>query len=89
MVSGKISKIIFVLKRFQYIYPRDILKMIYFSLIQSKLSYGLLLWGMESNKILPLQKKAIRGITCSNFYSHTEPLFKDLNILKINDLYNC
>ena len=69
---------IFVLKIFQK----------WFISLQSNLSYGLLLWGIESNKILTLQKKAIRGITCSKVYSHTEPLFKDLNILKINDLYN-
>ena len=87
MISGKISKIIFMLKRYQNIYPLNILKTIYCSLIQSKLSYGLLLWGVDSRSIFILQKRAIRTITCSKFYSHTEPLFKELQILNINDLY--
>ena len=34
------------------------------------------------------QKKVIRAITFSDFYAHTSPLFKSLNILKIKDLFN-
>ena len=93
-VSGKIAKNIYVLKTSQFIYPENILKLLYCSLIQSKLLYayksfdGLLLWGVELNDILLLQKKAIRCVTSSKFHSHTEPLFKKLQILNIKDLYN-
>ena len=34
-----------------------------------------------------LQKRAIRIITDSKYNSHTEPLLKSLNILKINDIF--
>ena len=34
------------------------------------------------------QKKVIRAIIFSDFYAHTTPLFKGLNILKIEDLFN-
>ena len=78
MIAGKISKIIYILKRFKSIYPLHILKIIYCSLVQSKLLYGLLLWGVDLKNISVLQKKAIRIINGSNFYSHTEPLFKKL-----------
>ena len=87
-VSGKIAKNIYVLKTSQFIYPENILKLLYCSLIQSKLLYGLLLWGVELNDILLLQKKAIRCVTSSKFHSHTEPLIKKLQILNIKDLYN-
>ena len=31
-------------------------------------------------------KKAIRIITASSYISHTEPLFKRLNLLKVDDI---
>ena len=34
-----------------------------------------------------LQKRAIRTITNNWYRTHTTPIFKSLNILKINDLY--
>ena len=33
-----------------------------------------------------LQKRAIRIITLSNFNSHTDPPFKKINLLKVNDM---
>ena len=37
--------------------------------------------------LIKLQKRAIRIITDSKYNSHTEPLLKSLNILKINDIF--
>ena len=34
-----------------------------------------------------LQKKAVRAITVSDFNAHTSPIFKELEILKLNDTY--
>ena len=34
------------------------------------------------------KKTVIREIKCSDFYAHTSPLFKSLEILKIKDLFN-
>ena len=34
-----------------------------------------------------MQKKAIRIIDKSHFFSHTDPIFKKLNVLKIYDLH--
>ena len=33
------------------------------------------------------KKKAVRTITYSNFIAHSEPLLKELNLLKIEDLF--
>ena len=44
MITEKMYKIIYILKRFKST-VFNILNIIYCSLIQSKLSYGLLLWG--------------------------------------------
>ena len=59
----------------------NILKMIYDSIVQSKLLYGLLLWGTGLNDTVKwIQKKYIRTITSVPYVSHTEPLFKRLGV---------
>ena len=47
----------------------------------------MLVWGNKSGKILQLQKKAIRAVSCAGYISHTKPLFKIYVILKVNDIY--
>ena len=34
-----------------------------------------------------IQKKAVRTITYSNYIAHSEPLLKELNLLKVKDLF--
>ena len=86
-ISKKISKTTGLLYKLKYFIPTHCLKLIYFALIQSYLSYGILLWGFEANNIFNLQKKAIRIITKSHYLAHTEPLFKREKILKIQDIF--
>ena len=38
-------------------------------------------------KLFIVQKKAIRAITFSDFRAHTSPIFKDINVLKVKDLF--
>ena len=38
--------------------------------------------------LLPLQKKLVRIMTLSTYYAHTDPLFKDMEILIIDGLVN-
>ena len=43
--------------------------------------------GFECNRIEKVQKKSIRIITCSKYNAHTEPLLKNLQLLKVSDLF--
>ena len=52
------------------------------------LNYGLLLWGIKIENICKLQKKAIRIITNSHYIAHSEPLLKELKLLKLQDIFN-
>ena len=61
--------------------------MIYNSLILSHINYGLLVWGYQSSRIFKLQKKAVRILTLAKYNSHTEPIFKSLGLLKLNDIF--
>ena len=40
-------------------------------------------WGFKSDRILKLQKRAVRIITCNKYKVHTETLLKMQNLLKI------
>ena len=57
-------------------------------MILSYLHYEILLWGNATNcnRLKLLQKKAVRTITNSNYLAHSEPLFKTLNLLKLEDI---
>ena len=60
-------------------------------MLHSYLLYGLLVWGNSTSLLLKttakLQKRAIRYINKASYNSHTEPLFKQSNILKLEDQY--
>ena len=62
--------------------------MVYYALFSSHMSYGCQIWGMSPNaqRIIRLQKSAVRILTFSNFNSHTKPIFRDLKILSLPDL---
>ena len=86
-VRNKVSKVVGILYRLKNIFPMYILQTLYNSLIVSYIKYGLLLWGVESHRVESLQKKAIRLITNSNYSAHTTPLFIELGLLKVQDMF--
>ena len=53
----------------------------------SHINYGMLLWGSEIGSVKKYQKKAIRNITNSHILAHTEPLLKNLGLLKVGDIF--
>ena len=89
-IKSKLCRSLFAINRVKRIFPHDILKTIYFSLIQSHLMYGICSWGSANNlsKLETLQKRAITLINNKPFNSHTEPLFKANSILKLSDIYS-
>jgi hypothetical protein len=87
-ISCKVARTIGVLSRVKHLLPQIILKTIYNSLILPYLNYCLLCWGpINTSRLLLLQKKAIRCITCANYNAHCDPIFKSLNLLKIDDIF--
>ena len=69
--------------------PLKIRKTLYYSLFDSHLNFGNLLWGSGTNKLISkvenLQKRCIRNVALKPFKAHTEPLYKNLSILKFTD----
>ena len=85
-VANRCSKKIVVVNRLKYVLPLCIKTMLYNTLILPHITYGIMVWGYQGNRLNKIQKKAIRIITSSRYNSHTEPLFKQLNMLKLEDL---
>ena len=77
------------MNRVKHILLPDSFKSLYFSLVQSHLMYGIQSWGssIHINKLESTQKRAIRIINNKVYNSHTDPLFRHNNILKIRDLH--
>ena len=69
----------------------NILVSLYNSLFSPFLQYGILVWGLtyetHINPVFLLQKRVIRAIAFEHFTSLTTPLFSDLKILKLHDLF--
>ena len=69
--------------------PLKVRKMIYYSLFDSHLNFGNLLWGCADKKLLGkvenLQKRCVRNVALKKCTAHTEPIFKTQQILKLQD----
>jgi hypothetical protein len=90
-VKNKISRALYGIKQVKKFLPKNSLKTLYLALIQPYISYGLLIWGNANSSILQktvsLQKRAIRIINNAGYNNHTDPLFKNCEILKLSDMY--
>ena len=88
ILSNKISKYSGILNRLKHYLPLHIMRMLYCSLVNSHLLYGILIWGYECHRLEKIQKRIIRIITVSKYNAHTEPLFKALDLFKLKDMLN-
>ena len=80
-----------MLFRLNDVLPTDALKTLYSTLLVPHLMYGIEIWYgiLKSNdeRLFKLQKKSIRAINCLPYAAHTNEYFKNMNLLKIEDLY--
>ena len=100
-VTKKISRGIGILAKLRSYLDPKLLRNIYYSIVYSHLSYGVEAWGSASatdlEKILILQKKAVRILTGNKYFQiygdeptplpRSEPLFKTLELLKFEDIF--
>ena len=87
IICSKISRSIGMLNRIKYFLPLQARLHIYNSLILSHINYGILLQGTISSRVQKLQKRAIRIISLAKYNAHTDPLYKALGLLKVQDIF--
>ena len=90
-VRRKARNGLFALRKLGKIQGKKAKKMVYESLVKSHLTYGITAWGHscqkgELKKLQVIQKACVRTIAGAHRLGHTEPLFKQLGILKLEDL---
>ena len=90
-LSRKLARSVSIFYKLRHYVPLDTLISIYYALFYPFLTYGIVVWGATYENLLkPVlisQKKVIRAITFSEPTSHSSPLFADLKILKLGDIY--
>jgi len=89
--SKTISRNIGVINKLKHYIPERILHSLYCSLVMPYINYGILVWGNACktyvDKIFKIQKWAMRVISNSHYRSHSDPIFKRLNITNIFDTF--
>ena len=89
-ISLKVSKAIGIIYRLKDVYPLLVLQTLYNTLILPYFNYCILSWGAtisNGNRLHLLQKKVVRLISNSNYIAHTEPIYKNLRLLKLTDMF--
>ena len=90
-LSRKPARSVGIFYKLRHYVPLDTLICIYYALFYPFLTYGIVVWGATYENflkpILTEQKKVIRAITFSEPTAHSSPLFLDLKILKLGDIY--
>ena len=64
---------------------------LYKSIVHPYINYGIQIWGNAKatylNKIIRLQKRAMRIVNNASYNGHTEPIFKSNLVLKVQDCF--
>ena len=88
-LCSKLSNVCGVISKARHYLDRPSLMLIYNSLFDSRLRYGILAWGTASEqhlqKLRVLQNRVIRFITFSSFRTSVAPLYSVLKILPLNE----
>jgi hypothetical protein len=89
-IAAKLARALYLLNRIKYFVSMNSLRKLYFSLFHSHLLYCINILSCTSktnlNRIVTLQKKAIRIISKAHYNDHTTPLFLVNRILPFEKL---
>lgn len=88
-VVSKLSSICFVIRQLRPTVSLDVLKMAYYGLVHSVLSYGLIFWGNSAHmhRVFIMQKKIIRCCVGASPRESCKQIFKNLAVLTLPCLY--
>ena len=92
VISSKVSKCIGIIYKLNKILPYKTLLLLYKSLILPHFSYCHVVWGNAAacrlQRLIVLQKRALRAIHKTSYRSHTEPLFIESKIIPFPKLFS-
>ena len=87
----KLSRANGIISKLRYNAPLDICKRVYYAIFFSHLINGCNLWSLTPcnkniSRIERLQKKCIRIMTFAPFNAHTNPIFQEIELLKVQEV---
>ena len=89
-LKNKLSRALYALRSVKNTLSKTSLQLLYNSIFHCHLLYSIQIWSCTSssntNELFKLQKAAVRIISGAKYNAHTEPLFKNLQILPLPDL---
>ena len=90
-VCAKVSRSVGILYKLSSYVPFSVLKSVYYAFVYPYLFYSNLVWGgtffSHLQPLIVLQKKIIRIINNACYHQHTNPLFYQNRILKLQDIH--
>lgn len=88
-IVSKLNTCIYQLKLLRSCISPEMLRQVYFSVFESRLRYGLLLWGVApaAERVFLAQKRAVRCLAGASFGVSCRHLFVSLHILTLTSLY--
>ena len=90
-LSKKLARTCGIFFKLRHFLPINVLICLYNSLFSPFLQYGILVWGLTyetyTNPVFLLQKRVVKAISFAHFTSPSTPIFSDLKILKMHDLF--
>ncbi len=75
-----------VLNKLKHFVALNARVMRYNSIILFHINYSILAWCYRCEQITKLLKLIVRILNISKYNAHTEPIFKTLRLLKVNDI---
>ena len=89
-LTCKLNRKIGIISKLRHFNPLSFLKNVYYAFFDSLLNYGCQVWGVSNqsiiDKIQKLQNRALRKITFTARQTSISPVYKQLEILKFEDM---
>ena len=90
-IKSKISRALGILYKARKIFGKQTLLTLYNSFVQPHFMYCIGVWGKAPRSYLDplvkLQKRAIRVISGAKYFAHTLPIFRELHVLNLTNIY--
>ena len=91
LVCTKLARGCFALIKLQNLVNLSTLKSVYYSMVYTHLQYWIAVWGFACkiaiNPLKKMLKKIVRIMVKASFTDPSLPIFHELNILKVADIY--
>ena len=89
-MEGKVTRSVGILSRLKHFFPQNIVLQLYYALVHSFLSFGIIIWEATYptyiKRLKSLQNRAIRAVARCHYRGEVKLFYNQFKILQIDDL---